>query len=166
MNENAQARLRGIALMAYSNRSKSLLLATSNKSELTVGYSTLYGDQCGALLPIGDLLKTEVFEICKQINLAEGSAIIPEKIITRPPSAELRAGQKDSDSLPDYSKLDKAINRVITQRKPAKSELEQWVLNRSFMSEFKRWQSAPILKISEHAFGRGRRMPLAHKFKY
>jgi NAD+ synthase (glutamine-hydrolysing) len=166
MNENAQARMRGLALMAHSNRSKSLLLATSNKSELTVGYSTLYGDQCGALMPIGDLLKTEVFKICNEINEIEGYAAIPKKIISRPPSAELRADQKDSDSLPDYSKLDESINRVITQMKPAKSDLDKWVLNRSFMSEFKRWQSAPVLKVSAHSYGIGRRMPLAHKFKY
>lgn len=166
MNENAQARIRGLALMAFSNRSSSLLLATSNKSELSVGYSTLYGDQCGALMPIGDLLKTEVFAICEQINKLEGFDLIPKKIITRPPSAELRANQKDSDSLPDYKELDASINRVITNRKSAKSKLDKWVLNRSFMSEFKRWQSAPILKVSEHAFGRGRRMPLAHNFKY
>jgi len=166
MNENAQARLRGLALMAFSNRSKSLLLATSNKSELTVGYSTLYGDQCGALMPIGDLLKTEVFEMCRQINEFENYNAIPKKIITRPPTAELRANQKDSDSLPNYEELDASINRVITNRKTAKSDLDKWVMNRSFMSEFKRWQSAPILKVSEHAFGIGRRMPLAHKFKY
>jgi len=166
LNENAQARLRGLSLMAYSNREPSLLLATSNKSELTVGYSTLYGDQCGALMPIGDLLKTEVFKMCKQINSDEGFEAIPEQIISRPPTAELRANQKDSDSLPNYVELDASIERVITKRKTAKTDLDRWVLNRSFQSEFKRWQSAPILKVSEHAFGIGRRMPLAHRFKY
>lgn len=165
MNENAQARLRGLSLMAFSNKENSLLLATSNKSELTVGYSTLYGDQCGAMMPIGDLLKTEVFDMCRQINNDAKKDLIPNQIVTRPPTAELRANQKDSDSLPEYEKLDASIERVITKMKPAKSDLDRWVLNKSFQSEFKRWQSAPILKVSEHSFGIGRRMPIAHKFK-
>ena len=165
MNENLQARLRSIGLMAFSNRENSLLLATSNKSELTVGYSTLYGDQCGALMPIGDLLKTEVFKLCKDINEFAGENLIPRKIIERPPTAELRTNQKDSDSLPDYVDLDKSIERMITKMKAPKSDLDRWVLNKSFQSEFKRWQSAPILKVSEHAFGRGRRMPIAQSFK-
>jgi NAD+ synthase (glutamine-hydrolysing) len=163
VQENVQARLRGLSLMAFSNKENSLLLATSNKSELCVGYSTLYGDQCGALMPIGDLLKTEVFELCEWVN--RDHEVIPEKIITRPPTAELRPNQKDSDSLPSYDKLDKSIEKVITNQKTATSELDKWVLNRSFISEFKRWQSAPILRVSEHAFGRGRRMPLAHKLR-
>lgn len=163
VQENVQARLRGLSLMAFSNKENSLLLATSNKSELCVGYSTLYGDQCGALMPIGDLLKTEVFELCEWIN--RGQEVIPTKIITRPPTAELRPNQKDSDSLPSYDKLDKSIEKIITNQKAATSELDKWVLNRSFTSEFKRWQSAPILRVSDHAFGRGRRMPLAHRLK-
>lgn len=165
MNENLQARLRALSLMAYSNQNKSLLLATSNKSELCVGYSTLYGDQCGALMPIGDLLKTEVFELCKWYNSFKGSEVIPEKIISRPPSAELRPNQKDSDSLPSYNELDAAIEKVITLEKPPKTKLEKWVLERSYQTEFKRWQACPILKVSERAFGRGRIMPLAHKYK-
>ncbi len=165
MHENTQARLRALTLMAFSNKENSLLLATSNKSELTVGYSTLYGDQCGALMPIGDLLKTDVFKFCEWINKKNGTEVIPSRIITRPPSAELKPNQKDSDSLPDYTKLDKSIHKVITLQKTPTNDLDKWVLNRSYISEFKRWQAAPVLKISEHAYGIGRRMPIAHKFK-
>lgn len=164
VHENLQARLRGLTLMTYSNQKNALLMATSNKSELCVGYSTLYGDQCGALLPIGDLLKTEVYELCQWIN-ENKSKPIPEKIITRPPSAELRPNQKDSDSLPEYSQLDEAISNVIVSSKAPKNELERWVLKRSQISEFKRWQAAPVLKVSEKSFGRGRMMPLAQNFK-
>lgn len=165
VHENAQARLRGLTLMAYSNKESSLLLATSNKSELTIGYSTLYGDQCGAIMPIGDLLKTDVFKLCSWVNKQNGSEIIPLKIITRPPSAELRPNQKDSDSLPDYETLDKSIHKIITLKKAATNDLDRWVLNKSYLSEFKRWQACPVLKISEHAFGIGRRMPIAHNLK-
>jgi len=164
MHENLQARLRGLFLMTYSNQNNSLLLATSNKSELCVGYSTLYGDQCGALMPIGDLLKTEIFDMCSWYRKKFNNNF-PIEIITREPSAELRPNQKDSDSLPSYDELDKAINNVITNQKSAKNELEKWVLNKSFQSEFKRWQAAPIIRVSKHSFGRGRQMPLAHNFK-
>jgi NAD+ synthase (glutamine-hydrolysing) len=162
-HENVQARLRALNLMAFSNKNNSLLMATSNKSELCVGYSTLYGDQCGALMPIGDLLKTEVFELCQWINESNKKEIIPKKIISRPPSAELRPNQKDSDSLPSYEELDQSVERMITERKKPKTKLDHWVLQKSYRSEFKRWQSAPILRVSEHAFGVGRRMPLAHQ---
>lgn len=165
MHENLQARLRALTLMALSNKEGSLLLATSNKSELCVGYSTLYGDQCGALMPLGDLLKTEVFELCSWYNEFKGSEIIPEQMIKRPPTAELKPDQKDTDTLPPYEELDKAVEKVITQKKAAQTDLEKWVLKRSYQSEFKRWQAAPILKISDHSFGRGRRMPLAHRSK-
>ncbi len=163
MHENLQARLRALTLMALSNKNGSLLLATSNKSELCVGYSTLYGDQCGALMPIGDLLKTEVFKLCEWYNRFKGSEVIPVEMIKRPPTAELRPNQKDEDSLPPYEELDQTVDKLITKKGRAKTDQEKWVLKRSFQSEFKRWQAAPILKISEHAFGRGRRMPLAHK---
>lgn len=163
MHENIQARFRALFLMAFSNQANSLLLATSNKSELCVGYSTLYGDQCGALMPIGDLLKTEVFDLCRWYT-EKFKNKIPKKIITRPPSAELKPNQKDSDSLPSYEKLDAAIEKVITNKSIAKTDLEKWVLNQSFKSEYKRWQASPILRVSRHSFGRGRMMPLAHKF--
>ena len=163
MHENVQARFRALFLMAFSNQTNSLLLGTSNKSELCVGYSTLYGDQCGALMPIGDLLKTEVFNLCNWYN-EKFQNRIPKKIITRPPSAELKPNQKDSNDLPSYDKLDEAIEKVITKQQIAKTNLEKWVLNQSFKNEFKKWQAPPILRVSKHSFGRGRMMPINHKF--
>lgn len=160
-NENLQARIRGMILMAFSNRENSLLLGTTNKSEMAVGYGTLYGDMIGGLLPIGDLLKTEVFELSKHYNAQ--SEIIPTEIIDRPPSAELRANQTDQDSLPPYAELDEIIKKLVEGFHAPKTELEKKILNMMMKSEFKRWQSPPILKISDHAFGRGRRFPVAHK---
>jgi NAD+ synthase (glutamine-hydrolysing) len=159
MNENVQARLRGLLLMSYSNRENSLLLNTSNKSELAVGYSTLYGDLCGGLSPIGDLLKGEVISICKHYNLE--SELIPHEIITRPPSAELRPNQLDQDTLPPYDLLDEIVDKLVVKRKPPRGPLEKRILNLLMTSEFKRWQAPPILKVSDHAFGRGRRFPIA-----
>lgn len=161
--ENLQARIRGTLLMAYSNEHRSLLLNTSNKSELAVGYSTLYGDQCGGLCPIGDLEKNEVYSIAQMLN--QKIELIPEEIITRAPSAELRPNQKDSDSLPDYSQLDSAVRRVITERRQPKTEVEKFVLRQSIQSEFKRWQAPPIIKLTNHSFGRGRRMPVVNQWK-
>ncbi len=161
LHENLQSRLRGMFLMAYANFEKSLLLGTSNKSELAMGYSTLYGDLCGALLPIGDLLKTEVYDLAKHYN--KESEVIPKGIILRPPSAELRPNQKDEDSLPPYSQLDPAVEKLVEGYSSAKGALEERVLKSLMGSEFKRWQAPPILKVSDHAFGRGRRLPLAHK---
>jgi NAD+ synthase (glutamine-hydrolysing) len=160
VNENLQARLRGIMLMAYSNRERSLLLATSNKSELAVGYSTIYGDMCGGLMPIGDLLKTEVFALSRYYN-TDGE-VIPTGIIERPPSAELRANQKDQDTLPPYDVLDRTISKLVVGFHAPSSDLEKKILDMMMKSEFKRWQSPPVLKVSDHAFGRGRRFPLAH----
>lgn len=161
MNENLQARLRGLYLMAVSNRENSLLLGTTNKSEMAVGYGTLYGDLIGGLMPIGDLLKTEVFALSRYYN-SQGE-VIPEGIITRPPSAELRANQKDSDSLPEYEELDPVVHRLVEGLSAPKNALEQRVLDMMMKSEFKRWQSPPVLKVSDHAFGRGRRFPIAHR---
>ncbi len=163
VQENLQARFRGISLMAYSNHSSSLLFNTSNKSELAMGYSTMYGDLIGGLCPIGDLTKTEVFELSKWYN--NEYELIPARIIERPPSAELRADQKDSDSLPEYDVLDPVIIKIVEQYKAPKSDVDREVLKKMMMSEFKRWQSPPILKVSNHAFGRGRRLPIAHKAK-
>lgn len=161
MNENMQARLRGMMLMAFSNREKSLLLGTSNKSEFAVGYSTLYGDMIGALMPIGDLLKGEVYALSRHYN--SQSEVIPAGILDRAPSAELRANQTDQDSLPPYEQLDAAIRRLVVGFHAPKNELETRVLNMMMASEFKRWQSPPVLKVSDHAFGRGRRFPVAHR---
>lgn len=161
VHENLQARIRGIFLMAYANQKNSLLLSTANKAELAAGYSTLYGDVCGGLMPIGDLTKSQVVELCRHYN-AE-SEIIPKEIIERPPSAELRPNQKDQDSLPPYSQLDESVVRIVENNQAAKSETDRWLVNALTRSEFKRWQAPPILKVSRHSFGRGRRWPVAHR---
>lgn len=162
MHENIQARLRGLILMAYSNSHLSLLLNTSNKSELAVGYSTLYGDLCGGLSPLGDLLKTQVHSLALHYN-DQSKMLIPAEIIHRPPSAELRADQMDQDTLPPYKLLDSIVEKLVVERKEARQPLEKEILKSLYAAEFKRWQAPPILKISDHAFGRGRRMPIAHQ---
>lgn len=161
MQENLQARLRGVVLMALSNLEKSLVLGCSNKSELAVGYGTLYGDMIGGLLPIGDLLKTEVYELARYYNTEH--ELIPEEVIKRAPSAELRANQTDQDTLPPYDVLDEAVTKMAVGFHAPKTETEKRVFDMLIKSEFKRWQSPPILKISDHAFGRGRRFPIAHR---
>lgn len=159
-NENLQARLRGVYLMSYSNRAGSLLLGTSNKSEMAVGYGTLYGDLCAGLQPIGDLLKTEVYSLAHEYN--KETEVIPKEIVDRAPSAELRAHQKDQDSLPPYETLDPIVKKLVEGFHKPRTDLERKILSMMMKSEFKRWQSAPILKVSDHAFGRGRRFPVAH----
>jgi NAD+ synthase (glutamine-hydrolysing) len=161
VNENMQSRLRGLMMMALSNKENSMLLTTGNKSEYATGYATLYGDMAGGLAVIGDLLKGQVYALAKHYNSER--ELIPDAIINRPPSAELRPDQKDEDSLPPYPELDKAVQNLVEFQKPAKSKTEKWLVGVLAKQEFKRWQAAPILKISGHAFGRGRRMPLAHK---
>lgn len=161
MHENLQSRIRGLFMMAYSNFTGSLLLTTGNKSEYATGYATLYGDMCGGLAPLGDLTKKQIVELCEHYN--KEIEIIPDFIIRRPPSAELRPNQKDQDSLPPYELLDKAVQNVVEKKKTAKSETEKWLLKQLMKTEFKRWQAPPILKVSEHSFGRGRRYPIAHK---
>jgi NAD+ synthase (glutamine-hydrolysing) len=171
--ENLQARIRGSLLMAFSNKFDSLLLTTGNKSELAVGYCTLYGDMNGALGPIGDLFKTEVFALCKRINeraLEAGARPpIPEAIIVKPPSAELRPDQKDQDSLPPYETLDKILRLYLYQNLSADEivkqggdgELAARIIKTVARAEFKRRQAPPVLKVSPRAFGMGRRMPIA-----
>ncbi|MCB0356947.1 MAG: NAD+ synthase [Bdellovibrionales bacterium] len=161
VQENLQARLRGISLMAFSNLNNSLLFNTSNKSEFAVGYTTLYGDMVGALCPIGDLTKTDVFGLANWYN--HQHELIPKEIISRPPSAELRTQQKDTDTLPSYDLLDPAVKKIVEKFLPPSSVLEKKVLKSMMLSEFKRWQAPPILKVTNHAFGRGRRLPIAHK---
>ena len=161
VHENLQSRIRGLILMAYANKSGSLLLSTGNKSEYATGYTTLYGDMCGGLAVIGDLTKKQVYELAKNFN--SEYELIPNLIITREPSAELRPNQKDQDSLPEYILLDKAVVNIVEQRKKASTKTDTWLVNMLMKTEFKRWQAAPILKISEHSFGRGRRYPVAHK---
>ena len=168
--ENIQARIRGVLLMALSNKFGYILLNTSNKSELAVGYGTLYGDMCGGISVIGDLYKTEVFELCRYIN--RNGIVIPEIILTKPPSAELRPNQKDSDSLPDYSILDKVLYEYIEERKGPNELIKEGfdpalvrkVLKMVNTNEYKRFQTPPILRVSPKAFGMGRRMPIVGKY--
>ncbi|MFN5795762.1 MAG: NAD+ synthase [Bacteroidota bacterium] len=164
--ENIQARMRAIILMAISNKFGYILLNTSNKSEAAVGYGTLYGDMCGGLSVIGDLFKTQVYELCNYINREK--EIIPQHIITKAPSAELRPNQKDSDSLPDYEILDKILNLYIQEREGPQEIInmgfDATLVNRIFnlvnRSEYKRQQTPPILRVSKKAFGQGRRMQI------
>ena len=158
--ENFQARLRGLLLMAVSNQKQSLLLNTSNKSELTMGYATLYGDLVGGLCVIGDLLKTQVFCLAEHYCT---QGLIPRAIIERKPTAELRPNQKDEDALPAYSELDPLVKKLVEKKQIAVTSMEKEILTSLMKSEFKRWQAPPILKVSSHAFGRGRRFPIAHK---
>jgi NAD+ synthase (glutamine-hydrolysing) len=168
--ENLQARIRGVYLMALSNKHGYILLNTSNKSEAAVGYGTLYGDMCGGLSVIGDLYKTQVFALCKFIN--KDKEIIPTNIITKPPSAELRPHQFDSDSLPDYDILDEVLYEYIEKRLgPAEiiangfdAALVKRVLKLVNRSEYKRHQTPPMIRISPKAFGVGRRMPIVGKY--
>ena len=168
--ENLQARSRGMLLMAFSNKFGNILLNTSNKSEMAVGYGTLYGDMCGGLSVIGDVYKTEVFELARYMN--KDGEVIPENIITKPPSAELRPDQKDTDSLPEYDELDKILFEYIENRKSPQDIIEMGVdeklvrrvLRLVNINEFKRYQTAPVLRVSSKAFGMGRRMPIVGKY--
>ncbi len=163
VNENLQARLRGLSLMAYSNKENSMLLTTGNKSEYATGYSTMYGDMCGGLAPIGDLTKAQVYALARYYNKED--EVIPVDIIERPPSAELRPNQKDQDSLPPYDELDKSVVYLVEKEGVAKTKTDKWLLPLLMKTEFKRWQAPPILKVSGHSFGRGRRYPVAHRAK-
>ncbi|HRC32740.1 MAG TPA: NAD+ synthase [Bacteroidia bacterium] len=168
--ENIQARIRGTLLMAISNKQGYILLNTSNKSELAVGYGTLYGDMCGGLAVLGDLYKTKIYELAKYINRNE--EIIPNNIIYKAPSAELRPNQKDSDSLPEYDVLDAVLMQYIENRKSIQEiiamgfdeALVSRILRMVNNNEYKRYQFAPVLRVSPHAFGLGRRMPLVAKY--
>lgn len=168
--ENLQARIRGALLMAYSNKFHHILLNTSNKSENAVGYGTLYGDMCGGLGVLGDVYKTEVYALSRYVN-RKGERI-PENSIVKPPSAELRPDQKDSDSLPEYDILDQILFGYIENRKGPREltaagfdpALVLRVLRMVNRAEFKRKQAAPILRVSEKAFGHGRRLPIVGKY--
>jgi len=170
--ENLQSRLRGLILMTLSNNDGSLVITTGNKSEFATGYCTLYGDMCGALAPLGDVLKTRVYELSRHINTVF-PGVIPESSITKPPSAELRPDQKDQDTLPPYDLLDALLEDYLEKSVPV-DELEKkygprqpdpkWVretLRRLEINEYKRRQAAPVLKVSARAFGVGRRIPIA-----
>jgi len=168
--ENIQARSRGVLLMAMSNKYGNILLNTSNKSEMAVGYGTLYGDMCGGLSVIGDVYKTDVFTLAEYIN--KDGIVIPVNTITKPPSAELRPNQKDSDSLPEYDVLDEILYKYIEERLGPKEiialgfdeKLVRRILRLVNINEFKRYQTAPVLRVSSKAFGMGRRMPIVGKY--
>ena len=169
--ENVQARIRGTVLMAISNRTGALLLTTGNKSELGVGYCTLYGDMAGGLAVISDVPKTMVYRLARYVN--RGSERIPLASIEKPPSAELRPGQVDQDSLPPYELLDRVLERFVEEgagrdtivREGVPPEVVDRVVSLVQASEYKRRQAAPGLILTKKAFGVGRRMPIAQKFK-
>ena len=169
--ENMQARLRGLILMAASNKFGSLVLTTGNKSELAVGYCTLYGDMCGGLAVISDVPKTKVFELAHWINRDE--VIIPEATITKPPSAELRPDQKDQDSLPPYEVLDAILERYVVESQSVSEIVTsgfdeatvQRIVRLIDLNEYKRRQAAPGLKVTSKAFGVGRRIPVAQRYE-
>lgn len=168
--ENIQSRIRGMILMAMSNKFGYILLNTSNKSECAVGYGTLYGDMCGAIGVIGDVYKTQIFELANYINAEK--VVIPLNTITKPPSAELRPDQKDSDSLPEYDVLDKILYHHIELKLGSlkiiaegfDEALVKRILKMVNIAEFKRYQTPPILRVSPKAFGMGRRMPIVGKY--
>ena len=170
--ENIQARIRGNIVMAVSNAYGHLPLATGNKSELSVGYCTLYGDMCGGLAPIGDVLKTAVYNLADQLNAETDVHRIPDSIIAKAPSAELKPGQLDQDKLPPYELLDAVLARYIEADQTAEqiiaAGLDEAVVRRVVRmvdaAEYKRRQAAPTLKVSARAFGTGRRVPIAQRY--
>ena len=175
--ENLQSRLRGVTLMALSNKYGALVLTTGNKSEIAVGYCTLYGDMCGGLAVISDVPKTMVYRLSRVANknAVENGRIppIPENTFTKPPSAELRPDQKDTDSLPEYPILDAILEAYIERFEPVPAiarkldvseELVRDIVRKVDRNEYKRQQAAPGLRITAKAFGVGRRFPIAHRF--
>jgi NAD+ synthase (glutamine-hydrolysing) len=169
--ENIQARIRGMILMAISNKTGCIVLGTGNKSELAMGYSTLYGDMCGGLAVISDLTKQQVNALSHWIN--RDHPIIPENTILKPPSAELRPNQKDSDSLPDYAVVDSILQAYIVDHQPPEEiaktygyslELINSLIQRIYRNEYKRRQSPPGLRVSEKAFSVGRRYPIVQGY--
>ena len=178
--ENLQARIRGLLLMALSNKFGLMLLTTGNKSEMSVGYATLYGDMCGGFSVLKDIYKTDVYRLSRWRNghrpeLAKGPAgdVIPERTLTRPPTAELRPNQTDQDSLPPYDQLDAILTGLIEEEKSV-DELSAIVAPRDVVSrvqqmlytaEYKRRQAPPGVKVSRRSFGRDRRYPITNRFR-
>ncbi|MCF6311117.1 MAG: NAD+ synthase [Verrucomicrobiales bacterium] len=168
--ENMQARIRGLMLMSISNKMGNLLLTTGNKSELAVGYCTIYGDMCGGLAVISDLPKTTVFELCRWLN--RDGEVIPWNTINKPPSAELRPDQKDQDSLPEYEILDGILEGYVEMQLSVAEivaagydqEVVKWVARAVDINEWKRFQAAPGIRVSSKAFGMGRRYPIAQRY--
>jgi NAD+ synthase (glutamine-hydrolysing) len=171
--QNVQARVRGQILMAISNDTGGLVLSTGNKSELAVGYCTLYGDMAGGLAVIGDVPKTLVYRVARAANARAGRSLIPERTFTKPPSAELKPDQTDQDTLPPYDVLDDILHAYVEARLPLEAivarghpaETVRRVVRMVVASEYKRRQAAPVLKVSEKAFGEGRRLPIAHGWR-
>jgi NAD+ synthetase len=169
--ENIQARVRGVLLMALSNKSGSMVLTTGNKSEMAAGYATLYGDMAGGFAVLKDVAKTLVWRLARYRNTI--SPVIPERIITRPPSAELRPDQTDQDSLPPYEVLDGIMERYMEQDMAPRDIVAQGfdeaavrqVVRLIDRSEYKRRQSAPGVRITERGFGRDRRYPITNKYQ-
>jgi len=170
--ENLQSRLRGLLLMAVSNKKGPLLLTTGNKSELAVGYCTLYGDMCGGLAPISDLPKMRVYALARHLNARARRPLIPEASLTKAPSAELKPGQTDQDSLPPYPLLDAILESLVernlsaaaaARRTGAPLDLVRKIASQVDRAEYKRNQAAPGLKVSAKAFGSGRRIPIAQR---
>jgi NAD+ synthetase len=166
--ENIQSRIRGVLMMALSNKFSALVLTTGNKSEMAVGYCTLYGDMVGALAVIGDLVKTRVYAVCRWLNRER--EVIPPAVIEKPPSAELRPDQKDTDSLPPYEVLDPILEAYVERYETPEEIAEatgtplalvQQVVRLVERSEYKRQQAAPVLKVTSKSFGMGRRFPIA-----
>ena len=171
--ENIQARIRGMLVMAISNKFGNILLNTTNKSEMAVGYVTLYGDLCGGLSVISDVTKGQVYHLARLINRKE--EIIPQRVLTREPSAELKLGQKDSDALPPYEVVDAVLKEFVEeQRSPEEicrrhgyeREVVEELVCRIRLSEYKRRQSPPGLRVSERAFSVGRHFPIVHQWKF
>ncbi len=171
--ENIQARIRGTIIMALSNKLGHLVLATGNKSELATGYCTLYGDMCGGFSVIKDVPKTLVFDLCRWRNVAEGREVIPQTTIDRPPSAELRPDQKDSDSLPEYAVLDQILERYVERDQGRDAivaegfdpKIVSQVIRLVDLNEYKRRQAPPGVKITPKAFGKDRRMPITNRYR-
>jgi NAD+ synthase (glutamine-hydrolysing) len=171
--ENLQARIRGTMLMALSNKFGWLVVATGNKSELSVGYSTLYGDMAGGFALLKDVFKTDVFRLARHLNERTGRELIPESIIDREPSAELRANQKDEDSLPPYPALDKVLEAYVeedrSQEELTTDGFDQDVVDRAIAlidrAEYKRRQAPPGVKLRPKAFGRDRRTPITNRWR-
>jgi NAD+ synthase/NAD+ synthase (glutamine-hydrolysing) len=170
--ENLQSRLRGVTLMALSNKWGALVLTTGNKSEVAVGYCTLYGDMCGGLAVISDVPKTMVYSLSRVANRRHPGAI-PEAVFQKPPSAELRPNQKDTDSLPEYDVLDRILTAYVEDYRPPAQIAEEFglspslvkdIVNKVDRNEYKRQQAAPGLKVTTKAFGIGRRFPIAQKY--
>jgi len=178
--ENLQARARGVLLMALSNKFGELLVTTGNKSEMSVGYATLYGDMCGGYSVLKDLYKTEVYALAAWRNrsvpddaLGPGGEVIPGSVMTKAPTAELRPNQKDQDSLPEYAALDAMLNGLVEQERSVDDiaadghprDVVSRTQNMLFTAEYKRRQSPPGVKTSSRSFGRDRRYPITNRFR-